>query len=67
MYTHKKRKHRSFLCMDVWHRFICHDKRVRELCTPRQLLRYIITEDALILLPLILPVHWMAENSKECF
>ena len=53
--------------MDIWHRFICHDKRVRELGTPRQLLRDIITEDALILLPLILPVHWMVENSKECF
>lgn len=62
MYTHKKRKHRSFLRMDVWHRFICHDKRVTE-----QLLRDIITEDALILLPLILPGHWVVENSKECF
>ena len=54
--------------MDIWHRFICHDKRVKELCTPRHLLRDIVTEDALILLPLILPVvHWVVENNKECF
>lgn len=53
--------------MDVWHRFVCQDKRVKELYTLRHLLRDIVTEDTLIRLALVLPVHWMAEYSKERF
>lgn len=49
--------------MEVCHRSICCDKRVKELSTLRHLLRDSVAENALILLSLRLPVHWMVENN----